>query len=100
MEHRDIWEHKTSKVCRPHDPVGLDFFYEPNGFVAIYERYKDGTRWPCRNVNLENITHAHSVINSWLSKYDDSQINDYTEYKIIAQLETVVPPLELTTNKE
>lgn len=69
MGHVDAkyWKHTTTLDSRRHgEPVGIEFYDDERpGFVSIYEIFADGTRFPCRTVNLENHEHAKSILDAW-----------------------------------
>ena len=82
MDHQDAseWKHTTTLDSRGHgDPVGVDLFDdEQTGFVSIYQRFTDGTRFPARTVNLSNAAHAEVVILAWMAR---GEVADYRQVK-------------------
>ena len=82
MNHQDAseWKHTTTLDNRGHgEPVGVDLFDdEQNGFVSIYQRFADGTRFPARTVNLSNAAHAEVVILAWMAR---GEVADYRQVK-------------------
>lgn len=63
--------HTTSGTCSPDEPrVGIDLFDgDPPGHTAIYVRFADGTRWPCRTVEMADAPRAASIIGAWRRQY-------------------------------
>ena len=76
------WKHTTAANCHQ-QPVAIEFFDdEQPGFVSIYERYADGTRWPCRSVNL-SADHAESVLGAWAVRGAElGTVNDHRANKV------------------
>ena len=78
-QHRGF-RHVTATDCHQ-EPVGYDFFDDDReGYTSIYERYSDGTRWPCRMVEM-HCDHAESCLNSWATKCLPEDNYDYREMK-------------------
>jgi len=68
------WKHKTSDIMLK-QVEGVDLFDdEEEGFVSIYERFTDGSRWPARTVNMAEKEQAEDVIAAWGEK---GEVRDY-----------------------
>lgn len=80
MDHKDAkeWKHTTAKSIFEAEDDGIDLFDdEQPGHVTIYKRLKNGNRWPCRSVCLENYDHATSVLGAWVF---NRKVNDYRTF--------------------
>lgn len=82
------WKHQTADNSRTHgEPIGYDLFDDEPGYegqTALYERFKDGLRWPCRTINPENKEHHESVLSSWESR--GLPFNDYRGRSLSAEV--------------
>ena len=68
------WPHTTADAYLE-EPIGIDLFdADPPGHFAIYARFPDGTRWPCRTVWTGDPAHAASVLAAWSER---GEVHDY-----------------------
>ena len=61
------WKHTTAGSIPKCSIVGIDLFDdEQEGYVSIYQRYEDGTRFPARTVSTADQKHYLNVMLAWL----------------------------------
>lgn len=66
------WKYTTLKSF-PYKRVGITLVDEKHGYTGIYIRDENGGLWPARTVSHKPKKHHASVLNTWMSQYEDCQ---------------------------